>query len=59
MQILATSGKLIMCFLKTCIKKVQFLFAHFMNVDPTDLYVVGLFNSLATNCKQNEYSVEQ
>lgn len=48
-----------MYFLKTCIKKVQSLFGHFMNVELQVFYVVGLFNSLATNCKQNEYSVEQ
>lgn len=59
MQILATPGKSIMYSLKTCIKKEQPPLCPFYECRATDLYAIGLFNSLATNCKQNEYSVEQ
>lgn len=63
MQILATSGKLIMYFLKTCVKKVQPLCAHFMNVElqifmPLDSLIPWLPIANKTNTLWNNDSLK-
>lgn len=46
-------------FFKNLCQKGATPLCSFYESRATDLYAVGLFNSLATNCKQNEYPVEQ
>lgn len=46
-------------FFKNLYQKGAIPLCPFYECRATDLYAIGLFHSLATNCKQNEYSVEQ